>query len=78
MTGTRQFTLSAGALDQPSVMPPKFDAPSEKRITPGSFRLSIHPLTLAFRGDLAHLEKRFHHDYFKSNLKDLRLIHLVA
>jgi len=45
---------------------------------PGSFRLKVDPLTLSFRDDLAHLESYFHQNYFESNLRHLRLVHLIA
>jgi len=44
----------------------------------GSFRLRIDPLTLSFRGDLEHLESLFHQNYFESNLRHLRICHLIA
>ena len=47
-------------------------------MTPASFRLGVDPLTLSFRGDLEHLESDFHWNYFESNLRHLRLVHLVA
>jgi hypothetical protein len=46
--------------------------------TPGSFRLRVDPLALSFRGDIEHLEKRFHQNYFDSNIRHLRIVHLVA
>jgi len=47
-------------------------------LTPASFRLGVDPFTLSFRGDLEHLERDFHRNYFESNLRHLRLCHLVA
>ena len=47
-------------------------------MTPASFRLGVDPLTLSFRGDLEHLERDFHRNYFESNLRHLRLCHLIA
>lgn len=45
---------------------------------PGVFRLRTDPLTLSFRGGLEHLESDFHQNYFESNLRHLRLCHLIA
>jgi len=45
---------------------------------PGAFRLRVDPLTLSFRGDFEHLEKHFHQNYFESNLRHLRICHLIA
>ncbi len=47
-------------------------------MTPASFKLGVDPLTLSFRGGLEHLESRFHQNYFRSNLRHLRICHLVA
>jgi signal transduction histidine kinase/ActR/RegA family two-component response regulator len=46
--------------------------------TPGSFRFSVNPLTLSFKGDFEHLESQFHNQYFESNLRHLRLCHVIA
>ena len=46
--------------------------------SPGAFRLRVDPITLSFRGDFEHLESIFHQNYFESNLRHLRLCHLVA
>ncbi len=59
-------------------MPPRKDPISGHACTPGSFKLRVDPFTLSFRGDLEHLESRFHQNYFESNLRHLRLCHLVA
>ena len=59
-------------------VPPRKDTHPGHAWTPGSFRLRIDPLTLSFRGDLKHLESQFHQKYFESNLRHLRLCHLVA
>ncbi len=59
-------------------MPPGKDTVSGHPWSPGSFRLRVDPVTLSFRGDLAHLETYFHQNYFDSNLRHLRLVHLIA
>jgi signal transduction histidine kinase/ActR/RegA family two-component response regulator len=59
-------------------MPPGKDTVSGHPWSPGSFRLGVDPLTLSFRGDLAHLESYFHQKYFESNLRHLRLCHLIT
>ncbi|MBC2711002.1 MAG: response regulator [Desulfosarcina sp.] len=60
-------------------MPPDKDTQPEHAYgTPGSFRLSVNPLTLSFQDNLEHLESQFHKQYFDSNLRYLRLIHLIA
>ena len=54
------------------------DTQQEQSFRPASFKLKVNPATLSFRDEFEHLERPFHHLYFKVNLKDLRLIHLVA
>ena len=44
----------------------------------GTFRLRVNPFTLSFRGNLANHESLFHQNYFKSNLRHLRLCHIIA
>jgi len=63
---------------QTNQVPPEKDAFPGHPWTPGSFRLRVDPLTLSFRGDLDHLESHFHQNYFESNLKHLRIVHLIA
>jgi signal transduction histidine kinase/ActR/RegA family two-component response regulator len=46
--------------------------------TPASFRRGVDPLTLSFRGELKFLESQFHQKYFESNLRHLRVCHLIA
>ena len=58
--------------------PPEKDTFPGHSWTPASFRLRVDPLTLSFRGDLEHLERHFHQNYFDSNLWHLRLVHIVA
>ena len=59
-------------------MPPGKDTFPGHPWSPGAFRLRVDPVTLAFRGDLEHLESHFHQNYFESNIKHLRLCHLIA
>lgn len=59
-------------------MSPEKDIKPGHAFSPGSFRLRVNPLTLSFRGDFEHLESHFHQNYFESNLRHLRLCHLIA
>jgi signal transduction histidine kinase/ActR/RegA family two-component response regulator len=59
-------------------VPPGKDTVPGHPWSPGSFRLRVDPLTLSFRGGLEHLESDFHRNYFESNLRHLRLCHLVS
>ena len=59
-------------------MPPGRETVPGHPWSSGSFRLRIDPLTLSFRGDLEHLESLFHQNYFESNLRHLRICHLIA
>jgi signal transduction histidine kinase/ActR/RegA family two-component response regulator len=59
-------------------MPPEKETKPGQAFTPGSFRLRVNPLSLSFRGDFKHLENQFHQNYFDSNLRHLRLCHLIA
>ena len=69
------FSLSAYQIHQ---KPPEKDIISETAIDTGVLDISVDLLTLSFRGDIAHLESHFHQNYFESNLRHLRLCHLIA
>ncbi len=58
-------------------MLPTRDNPSEINV-PGSIGITVNPLSLSFRGDLKHLEKPFHQQYFQANLAHVRLCHWIT
>jgi signal transduction histidine kinase len=72
---TLDLSLSTSQIQQ---VPPGKDTVPGHPWAPGSFRIKVNPITLSFRGDLAHLESYFHQNYFESNLGHLRLVHLIA